>query len=67
MEVDEDVQDEFFERVEAQLASINKFFRKEEIGIQYTLSELDEKVYIVTPIIHSSDKDMGQTNRSMTP
>lgn len=50
VEVDEDLQDGFFTKVDGQLQSIDKFFRKEEIGLQFSLSELEEKVGSLPPV-----------------
>ena len=44
MDVDKELQEEFFTKVDSQLQSINKFFGKEEIDLQFALSELEEKV-----------------------
>jgi hypothetical protein len=44
VDVDEDLQEEFFRKVDAQLQSIDKFFSKEEVDLQFALSELEEKV-----------------------
>ena len=44
VDVDEDLQEEFFRKVDAQLLSIDKFFSKEEVDLQFALSELEEQV-----------------------
>lgn len=42
--VDETLQEEFFAKVLGQLLSINHFFKKEESRLQFSLSELEDKV-----------------------
>lgn len=44
VEVDIALQEEFFDMVGSQLQSITQFFKKEESGLQFSLSELEEQV-----------------------
>lgn len=44
MVVDATLQDEFFKKISSQLQSIDQFFKKEESRLQFTLSEVEDKV-----------------------
>ena len=44
VEVDTTLQEEFFDKVDSQIQSITQFFKKEESGLQFSLSELEDQV-----------------------
>ena len=48
VEVDETLQDEFFRNVASQLQSVDQFFKKEELRLQFSLSELEDQVSFYT-------------------